>query len=271
MATADAIAEEVDETRGRATVVKRWAGVADGLTTLPDKNGKSQRLFADDVNSNVLSALLPAERERIELVVRRTSPSVDVLDVSQNLDKRARLMLSGQPTFHTVIACSGHLVRLDTMRADKRNTTFVTAHDVRSMSGFPITHEQVTAAGSPCMFSSTCEQPLAERSAQSMKKQVGNAMHFTNVGAVFLCALATLRALGSESSPTGSCTIPQSIGTRKRSPSPTPAASSAPSSSLAMIRNPSPAPAASSAASSSSLAPSEFLRAVRALRGAHSS
>ena len=231
VATDDAIAEEVNEAKSRRSVVDRWASVAAGMTTCPDKNGRLQRAFPEDSDSSVLAALLPAERERIELAMVDTSVSVDVIDVSQNPDKRARLIKAGHSTFMTVIAGSGYLVRLDKMRADRRSTTFVTAHDILSMSGFPITPEQTMAAGCRCMFSSSSTSPR-ERTSRSMKKQVGNAMHFTHVGSVFLCALVKLMTLGSSGSSTTTTTsIPRSLAVtlapRKRSTSPTQAETSA--------------------------------------------
>ena len=100
----------------------------------------------------------------------------------------------------TVIAGSGYLVRVDTMRADYRTTTFVPASDILSMSGFPITAEQVASAGFACMFLKSRTAP-PERTSRSMKKQVGNAMHFTHVGSVFLCALVKFPMLGAVPGP----------------------------------------------------------------------
>ena len=248
VAPADAITEEVNEAKRRPGVVDRWAAVAAGETTLSDKNGHPQRLFPDDTDSPVLAALLPAERERIEFVVRSTSPGIDVIDVSQNPDKRARVIKTGARTFMTVIAGSGYLVRLDCMRADRRSTTFVTASDILSMSGFPVTPDQVAAAGCPCMFSTSSTQP-PERTSRSMKKQVGNAMHFTHVGAVFLCAVLKLQSLGSTTDSTGT-SVPRSILPMKRSASPQPAEASSAASSSARALRPS----------------SDFRRAVRARR-----
>jgi hypothetical protein len=122
-------------------------------------------------------------------------PCFDVLDVSQNPDQRARMIRHGQNTMMTVIAGSGYLVRLDTMRANPLQTRIVTSADILAMSGFPITTDQAGAAGCACMFSESRAAPR-ERTARSMKKQVGNAMHFTHVGLVFLSALIKFPHLG---------------------------------------------------------------------------
>ena len=194
---ADAAAE-VAEARARPGVVERWARIADGLTEGPDSRGNLTRLFPEDAGSPVLEALLPRERERIELVVRADDqgvPCFDVLDVSQNPEARARMIRHGQNTLMTVIAGSGYLVRLDTMRANPLQTRIVTSADILAMSGFPITTDQAGAAGCACMFSESRAAPR-ERTARSMKKQVGNAMHFTHVGLVFLSTLIKFPHLG---------------------------------------------------------------------------
>ena len=176
------------------------------------------------------------ERERIESVLWQERPGADVIDVSQNPGKRARTIKRGEDTFMTVIAGGGYLVRTDIMRDTLHATTLVAATDVLSMSGFPITDEQVSSAGTHCRFS-RCRTAPAARSAKNMKKQVGNAMHFTHVGLVFLSALLKFPAMGAVTSP-----------------SPTPEAST-PSS--APKRTPdTPAPGGESS----------FLRAVRARR-----
>ena len=160
----------------------------------------------------MLEALLPPERVRITQVDTPV-PTVDVLDVSQNPDVRARLIKVGEPTFMTVIAGSGYLVRLDTMRSDPRLTRMVTAADVLALSGFPVTADQVSAAGCECMFSHSRRAPT-ERTPHSMKKQCGNAMHFAHVGSVLLCALIRFPHVGTRD--TTSHTEAHTRGTTRR-------------------------------------------------------
>ena len=192
-------AAEVDEARARPGVQDRWKLIAEGHTEGPDKNGNMCNLFPEDAGSPVLESLLPHERRRIDLVVLATDDAgahrFDVIDVSQNPDARARMIKRGDATFMTVIAGSGYLVRLDTMRANHIQTRLVTSADILAMSGFPITAEQVEAAGCACMFSKSRTAPR-QRTPHSMKKQVGNAMHFTHVGSVFLSALIKFPRLG---------------------------------------------------------------------------
>ena len=217
MASTEDMRREVAEASARPGVVRRWEAIADGHTTTTDKTGKACRLFAGDHGCPVLESLLPMERERIELVLWQDSPGVDVIDVSQNPEKRARTVKRGEDTFMTVIAGCGYFVRTDLMRQDIHTTTFVTASDVLSMSGFPITSEQVHHAGVPCMFSRSHGAPAC-RSPKSMKKQCGNAMHFTHVGLVFFIALLKFPALGAAAVPLPSAvtTLSSSSSRQKR-------------------------------------------------------
>ena len=234
-------AEEIAEAAARPGAVQRWADIAAGRRSSLDKNGNACRLFAVDLGCPVLEALLPRERERIETVLWQAHPGADVVDVSQNPTERARTIKRDEPTFMTVIAGSGYFVRTDMMRQQHHSTTLVTAVDVLSMSGFPITDEQVASAGTPCMFSSCrASSAPAARSARSMRKQVGNAMHFTHVGLVFLAAILKFPRLGEDSAAAHSI----SDSSSKRS-----------------------ADSAVASASGSSMAESSFLRAVRARRG----
>ena len=213
VASAEDMREEVAEAARRPGVVRRWAEASAGKASTTDKTGKACRVFAGDRGCPTLEALLPMERERIESVLWQDSPGVDVIDVSQNPDKRARVIKSGEHTFMTVIAGSGYLVRTDLMRQELHTTTLVTASDILSMSGFPITDEQVRHAGVPCMFSRSRAGDAPQcRSPKSMKKQIGNAMHFTHVGLMFFIALAKFRGLGA----IVPSDLPGAISTQKR-------------------------------------------------------
>ena len=125
-------ATEVAEARARPGVQLRWERVAAGHTTGLEKRGRLVQLFPGDAGSPVLESLLTAERERIELVLHAT-PGFDVIDVSQNPDSRARMIRHGQHVFMTVIAGSGYLVRMDTMRLNQHLTRLVTAADILAM------------------------------------------------------------------------------------------------------------------------------------------
>ena len=119
----------------------------------------------------------------------------------------------------TVIAGSGYLVRTDLMNQDLHATNLVTASDVLSMSGFPITSEQVLHAGVPCMFSrSRAGDAPSCRSPKSMKKQIGNAMHFTHAGLIFFIALLKFPTLGQAAVPlpSAAATVSSSSSTHKR-------------------------------------------------------
>ena len=215
VASTEDMQEEVAEASRRPGVTQRWAAVTAGHTTTTDKNGKPCRVFAGDRGCPTLEALLSMERERIE----RVRPDVDVIDVSQNPDVRARTIKRGQTTFMTVIAGSGYLVRTDLMNQDLHATNLVTASDVLSMSGFPITSEQVLHAGVPCMFSrSRAGDAPSCRSPKSMKKQIGNAMHFTHVGLIFFIALLKFPTLGQAAVPlpSAAATVSSSSSTHKR-------------------------------------------------------
>ena len=203
---ADMHVETVEASR-RPSVRRRWAGIDAGDTHGTDKNGKPCRLFPEDRGCRVLESLLPMERERIETVLWQSNPVVDVIDVSQNPGVRSRTIKQGDGTFMTVIAGSGYLVRLDQMRANHHSTTLITASDVLSMSGFAITDDQVARAGVASMFSrSRAASAPASRSPKSMKKQIGNAMHFSHVGLIYLCALLKFPALGTKTLPAPSST-----------------------------------------------------------------
>ena len=233
----EALNEEVAQGARRPGVVQRWASINAGHTHGTDKCGKACRLFAADACNPVLSALLPMERERIEQIIGHTNPSVDVIDVSQNPTQRSRTIKSTDSCFMTVIAGCGYLVRTDQMRDDPRHTSLVTSLDILSMSGFPVTDAQVAMAGAPCMFStSRASSAPPARSGRSMRKQVGNAMHFAHIGLVFLTALVKFPSLGRD---------PPAQSSRRRS----------------LL-----ADASSTRVPSSSLTDSAFLRAVRARR-----
>ena len=220
VATADDIEAELAEARGRPGVTARWDAVAAGHTTVKDKTGKECRVFAEDHGCPTLAALLPMERERIESVLWQEHPGADVVDVSQNPTKRARTIKRDETTFMTVIAGGSYFVRTDVTRQDFMATTLVAASDILSMSEFPITAEQVRhAGGAPCMFS-TCRTAPQARTARSMKKQVGNAMHFTHVGLILLSALVKFPNLGVATAqhPTTASTSSSSTAPRKREP-----------------------------------------------------
>jgi hypothetical protein len=208
---------EIREAARRPGVVRRWASAAEGHTTTTDKTGKTCRVFAGDRGCPVLEALLPMQRERIESVLWQEHPGADVVVVSQNPSKRARTIKRGETTFMTVIAGCGYFVRTDIMRERLHASTLVAAADVLSMSGFPISDEQVSSAGTHCMFS-RCRSASApaSRSAKSMKKQVGNAMHFTHVGLILLSALLKFPKLGAVTPPSPTTKVSTSSPTPKR-------------------------------------------------------
>ena len=232
-------ATEVAEARARPSVEERWTLAAGGHTEGPDKNGNMCNLFPGDVGSPVLESLLPRERQRVELVVHQVvdgGPRFDVIDVSQNPDERARMIKHGATTFMTVIAGSGLLLRLDTMRANPIETRLVTATDILAMSGFPITADHVEAAGCACMFSNSRTAPR-ERTARSMKKQVGNAMHFTHVGLVFLSAVIKFPRLGSIAAITNAAGVKREAEAAAESgEAPSPPARSEPGPSSGLLR-----------------------------------
>ena len=155
----------------------------------------------------------------------------------------------GQHVFMTVIAGSGYLVRMDTMRLNPHLTRLVTAADILAMSGFPVTPDQVQAAGCECMFSKTKTAPKT-RTARSMKKQAGDAMHFTHVGSVFLFVLIKFHHLGG-----------RSTGVKRVTPALASAADT-------LLRSDQASPAASDpSGSGASASMSGLLRAVWARRG----
>ena len=121
---------------------------------------------------------------------------VDVADLSQEPGRRKRVVWSNSAKFMAIIRQTGILMRVDEYRTDPATARFVCSSDMLCMSGFPILVDHAAAAKAPCLF--THGQPASSRrTGATMKRQCGNAMCVSHVGAVMIVAFARFPTLGT--------------------------------------------------------------------------
>ena len=128
------------------------------------KGGESLSLYESDPRHSCLAALLPAERRRLEDVLKEADPA-DVLDISQEPGKRARRTKHGENVFMTIIRQIGFCVRCDefTRTGSTMAFSFICPVDMLSLSGFPITEAQEEAAGAPSIYSRRLDSSAPKR------------------------------------------------------------------------------------------------------------
>ena len=113
----------------------------------------------------------------------------EACDLGQNPDKKA-VCTSGR-RLHT-------LTRSTWLVMDRKSDRWMTAQELLTSQGWPISAERVKAAGTSCIYI-RCNNKYAppRRTFRSMRNQVGNAIHINMIGSVTMMSILMFPGLGA--------------------------------------------------------------------------